>query len=132
MAKEPKKTIMVCNACGKESKLRKINLQEAEIYIGQERYWITYFECPHCHKIYRVSLEDEECKAIKKEIEQVKEKIRKSFGTKELEYVSLLYKLLNLKTVQLRERIEFLFKKYPKTFTYKASENNQKEITYLP
>lgn len=123
-----------CDECKKEFSLNTVNIENAEVKINDQQLSLTYFTCPKCNKIYRVSLFDSRYFELKEDLEKTKKRIRRNHGSNNDEVARMLNNMVNKKLERLRNHTDKLNKKFPGTFTFVVSENNHedKTIKYLP
>lgn len=126
--------IIVCDDCKYEFPRNSVNIDEATIEVRGQALKLVYFACPKCNKIYRMYLKDDRCEELIQDIEKMKLRIRKQYGSGNDEFASTLNSMLMKKQERLKMHIDNLNKKFPGTFTFVASENNYEDkiIKYLP
>lgn len=125
------KTI-ACNECGFEWPLNAVQIQEERIEIENEKLRLSFFTCPKCNKIYRISIQDRRYYELVEDFEKTKKRIRRNHGSNNQEMARALTNAANKKLERLRNHVDKLAAKYPGTFTYVVSENKRKELVYLP
>ena len=130
---ENQKTI-VCDECGYEFPLESvnINIQEQSVKCENEQLSLMFFTCPKCNKIYRVLLKDARYEELRVDLEKTKRRIRRNHGSNNVEFARTLNNRGFKKAERLENHCKKLLAKYNGTFTFVASENNSKEIKYLP
>ena len=121
-----------CDLCKHEFSLKAVGIKSAEVKVNDQQLTLIYFACPKCNKIYRLSLQDGRYQELKEDVEKTKQRIRKSHGSNNEEAVSRLMSMLSKKQERFNAHIDKLNKKFNGTFTFVVSENNNKEIKYLP
>lgn len=125
------KTI-VCDECGYEFPLESVNIQEQSVKCENEQLSLMFFTCPKCNKIYRVLLKDARYEELRVDLEKTKRRIRRNHGSNNVEFARTLNNMVFKKAERLKNHCKKLLAKYNGTFTFVASENNSKEIKYLP
>lgn len=125
------KTI-ACNECGFEWPLNAVQIQEERIEIENEKLRLSFFTCPKCNKIYRISIQDRRYYELVEDFEKIKKRIRRNHGSNNQELARALTNAANKKLERLRNHVDKSAAKYPGTFTYVVSENKRKELVYLP
>lgn len=120
-----------CDECKQKFTLKDTDVQEAAVIIDNERLALTYFTCPKCNKVYRVTLKDARYDEIVMDIEKTKKRIQRTYGTNNTELARMLYNTLQRKMDRLKVHTEKLNNKFSGTFALVMSENNCK-IEYLP
>lgn len=126
------KAIIVCDECGYEFPLESVNIQEQSVKCENERLSLIFFTCPKCNKIYCVLLKDARYEELKVDLEKTKKRIRRNQGSNNVEFARMLNNMVLKKAKRLENHCKKLLAKYNGTFTFVASENNSKEIKYLP
>lgn len=129
-----KYNVICCDECKNELLINSVKIDEVIIELGGQALKLVYFTCPKCNKIYRIMLKDERYEELAEDLEKTKKRIRKNYGSRNDEFASMLDSMVNKKHERLRNHVEKLNKKFPGTFTFVTSENNNEEkiITYLP
>ena len=132
--KKAKSVKICCDECKYEFSMNSVNIQEAIINIGRQALKLVYFVCPECNKIYRISLEDERYNELKEDLAKTKRRLLKNYDSKDMESARVLNDMVNKKHQRLKNHLENLNNKFPGTFTFVTSENNNEEkiIKYLP
>lgn len=127
-------SIIACDECKYEFSMKSVNIENAIINLDGQDLTLVYFTCPKCNKIYRISLEDERCKELKEDLERIKNRIRKNYGSRNDELARTLNSMVTKKHDRLKNHLTNLNNKFSGTFTFVVSENNHKDkiITYLP
>lgn len=127
------KTI-TCNECGFEWSLNAVQIQEEQIEIENEKLRLSFFTCPKCNKIYRISIQDKRYYELVEDLEKTKKRMRRNHGSNNQEMARMLNSMVFKKKQRLEEYVDKVNKTFPGTFTFVASENNHKEqtIKYLP
>lgn len=128
---ENQKTI-VCDECGYEFPLESVNIQEQSVKCENEQLSLMFFTCSKCNKIYRVLLKDARYEELRVDLEKTKRRIRRNHGSNNVEFARTLNNMVFKKAERLENHCKKLLAKYNGTFTFVASENNSKEIKYLP
>lgn len=126
------KAIIVCDECGYEFPLESVNIQEQFVKCENEWLSLIFFMCPKCNKIYHVLLKDARYEELKVDLEKTKKRIRRNQGSNNVEFARMLNNMVLKKAKRLENHCKKLLAKYNGTFTFVASENNSKEIKYLP
>lgn len=126
------KAIIVCNECKHEFYLNAVEIKEDIIQLNNVPVTLVYFMCPKCNKIYRISIQDKRYYDLVKDLEKVKKKIQVNYGNENSETLKVLDYMLIRKKQRLASHVKKINKMFPGTFTLVTSENNQKEIKYLP
>lgn len=132
--KEKPKNVIFCDDCKYEFSMNAVDIDEAIIKVYGQELTLIYFVCPKCNKIYRVMLKDEKYNELKDDLDKIKIRIKKNFGSGRQEFASMLNSMANKKYERLKNHIKRLDEKFPGTFTFVASENNHEDkiIKYLP
>lgn len=120
-----------CDECKHQFILRDVDVNEAAVIVSGERLVLTYFTCPKCNKVYRVTLKDARYDEIVVDIEKTKKRIQRTYGTNNEELARMLYNTLQRKMNRLKVHTEKLDDRFSGTFTLVMSENNCK-LEYLP
>lgn len=126
------KAIIVCDKCKHEFYLDAVGIHEAIVELNGVPVTLVYFACPKCNKIYRVLLKDARYEELKVDLEKTKKRIRRNQGSNNVEFARMLNNMVLKKAKRLENHCKKLLAKYNGTFTFVASENNSKEIKYLP
>lgn len=126
------KAIIVCDECKHEFYLNAVEIKEDIIQLNNVPVTLVYFMCPKCNKIYRISIQDKRYYDLVKDLEKVKKKIQVNYGNENSETLKVLDYMLIRKKQRLASHVKKINKMFPGTFTLVTSENNQKEIKYLP
>lgn len=124
--------IVKCDECKHEFVLESVKIQEAQVKCENELLQLSFFTCPKCNKIYRVLLKDTRYEELKVDLEKTKGRIRRNHGSNNVEFARTLNNMVNKKAERLKHHVDRLMAKHNGTFTFVASENNSKEIQYLP
>ncbi len=137
--KRPKKVnekykVVRCDDCKHEFFVNAVNIEEATVKVSRQEFILVYFTCPKCNKIYRITLKDKRYEELKEDIEKTKNRIRKNYGSGNEEFASTLNSMVTKKHERLNNHVDNLNKKFPGTFTFVTSENNNEDkiIKYLP
>jgi len=128
--KKAKSVKICCNECKHEFSISAVNIEKATINLKGQVLKLVYFTCPKCNKIYRISLEDERYEELKDDLEKTKARIRKKYGSGNEEFVRTLNDMVIKKHQRLKNHLENLNNKFPGTFTFVTSENNNEEKNY--
>lgn len=127
------KKVIVCDKCSAEFLMRSVQIQECSVEIGGEKLLLDYFVCPKCNEIYKVLLvEEKKYRELVNDLLSTTKRIRKWQGKGNVQMLERLRKMATRKKNRLQSYTNQMNAKYGGTFTFKASENNQKEIVYLP
>lgn len=128
--------IIVCDKCGAEFLVKSVTIKECSVEIGGNTLMLRYFVCPKCDEIYKVLLvEKRRYHELVEDLRSVEMRMPKFQGQKNRQGVRMLDKLQKMamkKKARLQAYVQGMNKKYTGTFTFVTSENNQKEIQYLP
>lgn len=127
------KKVIVCDKCSAEFLMKSVQIQECSVEIGGEKLLLDYFTCPECNQIYKVLLvEEQKYRELVDDLLSIKKRIRKWKGKGSVQMLKQLQNMAQIKEDRIQSYVEQMNIKYGGTFTFKASENNQKEIVYLP
>lgn len=128
------KYLLRCDDCNYEFLLNTDHIKNAEIAIDDQPFTLIYYTCPKCNKIYRIILKDKRYEELAEDLERTKNRIRKNHGSNNIEFARVLDGMVHKKHERLRNYLDRLNKRFPGTFTFVVSENNQKDkfIKYLP
>lgn len=126
------KAIIVCDECKHEFFLDAVEIHEAIVELSGVPVTLVYFACPKCNKIYRISIQDRRYYELVEDLEKTKKRIRRNHGSNNVEFARMLNNMVLKKAKRLENHCKKLLAKYNGTFTFVASENNSKEIKYLP
>lgn len=118
--------IIYCDECKHEFYLDSVKINEAEVDCLGEQLTLMYFTCPKCNKIYNIGLKDAQFEMLKEDLDKTKKRIRKNHGSGNLEFARTLNNMVQRKHERLMKHMQKLNSKYPGTFTFIASENNDK------
>lgn len=118
--------IIYCDECKHEFYLDSVKINEAEVDCLGEQLTLMYFTCPKCNKIYNIGLKDAQFEMLKEDLDKTKKRIRKNHGSGNLEFARTLNNMVQRKHERLMKHMKKLNSKYPGTFTFTASENNDK------
>lgn len=125
--------IIVCDECSAEFLVKSVKIEECSVEIGGERLLLDYFTCPKCNQIYKVLLVDEQkYRELVDDLLSTEKRIRKLKGKGNEQMLARLQNMALTKKKRIQNYVGAMNEKYSGTFTFMASENNQKEITYLP
>lgn len=129
-----KMTRVKCDECEHEFILEAMGIHEAIVKLNDVPVVLVYFACPKCNKIYRISIQDKRYYELVEDLEKTKKRIRRNHGNNNQEMARMLNSMVFRKKQRLEEYVDKVNKMFPGTFTFMASENNQKEqtIKYLP
>lgn len=128
------KYILRCDECDYTFLLNAAYINEAEVMIDDQPFTLVYYTCPKCNKIYRITLKDKRYEELAEDLGRTKNRIRKNHGSNNFEFARVLDIMVRKKLYRLRNHADRLNKKFPGTFTFVVSENNQEDkfIKYLP
>lgn len=114
--------------------MNSVNIEESFVSLNGQVLKLVYFTCPKCNKIYRITLQDGRYEELKKDLEDTKIRMQKAFGRQNQEFARMLNNMVNKKHERLKNHLKNLNDKFPGTFTFVTSENNNEEkiIKYLP
>lgn len=125
--------VIVCDKCSAEFLMKSVQIQECSVKISGEKLLLDYFTCPECNKIYKVILvEEQKYRELVDDLLSTEKRIRKWKGKGNVQMLEQLQKMTLRKKNRVQSYVKAINTKYSGTFTFKASENNQKEIVYLP
>ena len=132
--KKAKSVKICCDNCKHEFFMNSVNIEEATVNVSRQVLKLVYFACPKCNKIYRIMLKDEQYEKLKEDLDKTKKRVLKNYGSKDEESARVLNEMVNKKHERLKNHLENLNNKFPGTFTFVTSENNNEEkiIEYLP
>lgn len=125
--------VIICDKCMSEFLVESVKIDKCSVEIDGKMFLLNYFTCPKCNSIYRVLLvEEQKFNELLEDVMIIKNRIRKCKGNGNVR----LHKQLQNMSVKKKNRIcryvESVNSKYSGAFTFKSSENNKKEIIYLP
>lgn len=125
---------IICDNCkvaiGWWNDLVKI-IKEEKIEIENDYVYLTFFSCPVCKKIYRVSVLTEDLKQMQISIRDLKKELERNDISESRRL--MLERIITLGLIKHKEEFESVQNKYKGTFTYAASENNSEDkIIYKP
>ena len=129
------KSKIVCDECKHEFYLDSVDINEAIIELNGVPVTLVYFVCPKCDKIYRISIQDKRYYELVEDLEKTKKKIRRNFGKNNIAKAEMLNSMVFKKKERLANYVQAVNQMFTGTFTFVASENNNKEnrkIKYLP
>lgn len=129
------KSKIVCDECKHEFYLDSVGINEAIVELNGVPVTLVYFACPKCDKIYRISIQDKRYYELVEDLEKTKKRIRRSFGKNNIEKAEMLNSMVFKKKERLANYVQAVNQMFTGTFTFVASENNNKEnrkIKYLP
>jgi len=128
--------IIVCDKCEYEFRLKSVDIKETKVNCQGTELTLMFFTCPKCNEIYKVCLKDSWYNTLLKDLEKMKKRIRRNFGSSNIEFARTLNGMLLKKQERLKKYTMTLNTKYSGTFTFAASENKCEEqtnkIIYLP
>lgn len=128
--------VIVCDKCEHEFRLKSVDIQETKVDCLGDELTLAFFTCPKCNEIYKICLKDEQYDIILEDLEKMKKRIRRNFGSSNVEFARTLNGMLLRKQERLKNHTMKLNAKYSGTFTFAASENKSEEqtnkIIYLP
>lgn len=117
--------MIVCDKCSFEFNLKE--MQEQKVNIKGNELLLTFFTCPKCNQIYKVTLDDEKSTELKEDLIKTLKRIRRNLGNNNIIFSDKLNSMLENKKKRLKKYMLSLNEKYNGTFTFDASENNEKE-----
>lgn len=117
-----------CDECKETFELDSI--KESEVLLNGVKVILVYFTCPKCNRIYKISVQDKKYYDIQKELDAINHRIEVQKKKKNSSVLGHLISLAKNKKKRLASHILKVNKKFSGTFTFKSSENNQKEIIY--
>lgn len=123
--------IIVCDECNNDFFLKSIEIKESAIEISGQELLVSYFKCPHCDKLYRITVKDDTYFAFVEDLENTKKRIRRAKGKGNLYLQNQLVSMVYRKQERLQNHVARLNAKYSGTFT-EVSENGATTIKYLP
>lgn len=125
---------VVCDECKHGFLMNEIQMKEEKIILNNTPVILVYFTCPKCEKIYRVSIQDARYYDLVDDLEKTKNRIKKNYGSNNLEMAETLNNMVVKKHERLKNHVDKVNKMFPGTFTFEVSEKNPKEkfIKYLP
>lgn len=123
---------IICDECKHEFLLSDVGINQELVEIRGTLVNLVYFACPKCNKIYRISIQDRRYYELVDDLEKMKKRIRKNFDSGDVQKAKRLNKSLQRKQQRLAQYVNLVNQKLNGTFTFVTSENNQKEIKYLP
>lgn len=129
------KSKIVCDECKHEFYLDSVGINEAIIELNGVLVTLVYFACPKCDKIYRISIQDKRYYELVEDLEKTKKRIRRNFGKNNIAKAEMLNSMVFKKKERLANYVQAVNQMFTGTFTFVASENNNKEnrkIKYLP
>ena len=126
-----KQMLVKCDECKNEFFLNAVNINESTVEINGVFAILTYFACPKCDKIYRVSLQDKRYYELKEDLEKTKKRIRNNYGSNNDEKARVLNAMVVKKHERLKAHIDKINKVYSGTFVFENTPNG-KNIKYLP
>lgn len=125
--------VIVCDKCGAEFFIKSVTIEECSVEICGDKLLLDYFVCPKCNQIYKVLLvEEQRYRELVDDLTQTIKRIRRYKGKGNVQMLNQLQKMAFRKQGRIQSYVEMMDNKYIGTFTFVASENNQKEIIYLP
>ena len=129
-----KVNVIYCDDCKHEFSLNAVDIKEAIINVKGQELFLVYFACPECNRIYKITLKDAKTKELEEDLENTKKRIQKNNGSGKIEFAKTLNSMVIKKHERLKNHLTQLEKKFPGTFTFVTSENNNEEkiIKYLP
>ena len=94
--------VVRCDECKAEFDLCSVEIKEAPCRIDTFDLTLCYFTCPTCNKLYRVCLKDRRYDELIAELNKSKKRIRRNFGSKNMELSSALNFDVSRKQAELR------------------------------
>lgn len=123
--------VILCDNCKHEFLLNTININEAEIEIKNQHLILSYFVCPNCNKVYRVSLIDNQYQKLKDDLLSVKKRIHSNYNSKDEERARKLNSMIVKKLERIRNYEDSLNNKFNGEFIL-VNESGYEFIKYLP
>ena len=121
--------VIVCDKCSAEFFVKSVSIQECSVEIEGKQLLLDYFMCPECNEIYKVFLvEERKYRELVDDLLSTEKRIRKLEGKGNAQLLDKLQKMALRKKDKIQSYVGSMNKKYSGTFTFTASENNQKEI----
>lgn len=123
--------ILVCDNCKCEFKLKSVTFQEADFVIRGHNIRLTFFTCPKCNKIYKTLISDAHYQELMSDFigsKETLEKLIKRQASKEM--IERHISICDAKHKKVEHYEMKLQEEFPGTFTFRTSENKQKEIIY--
>ena len=129
-----KDALIKCDECKHEFFLKAVGINDAVVSLNGVFANLTYFACPKCNKIYRVSIQDMRYYELKEDFVKAQEKLRKYGDRHNGEIYGVLQSMVRKKYNRLAAYVKKVHDAFPGTFIFVASENNheEKSIKYLP
>lgn len=125
--------IIVCDECSAEFLTKSVKIEECSVEINGNKLLLDYFTCPKCNQIYKVLLvEEQKYRELVDDLLSTEKRIRRLHGKGNEQMLTRLQNMALTKKKRIQSYVGVMNEKYSGTFTFTASENNQKEITYLP
>lgn len=125
--------IVECDICGAKLPLNSITIDSASVDVCGSEFTLNYFTCSKCDHIFKVLLfEEQKYNKLLDDMLATKKRISKLKGKGTKEQIAKLQEMAFKKEQKIQRYTERINKKYRGTFTFKTSENGQKEIVYIP
>ena len=123
-----------CDECKHEFPMMSVKIQRATVNINNNEFTLSFFACPKCRRIYRIALMDQRYDELKEDLNKIRKKIRKSFGSGDVETTKNLQIMAMRKQERMQNYVNVLNGKYPGTFIFAVPENSEdnQTIKYLP
>lgn len=125
--------LIECDECGHNFLAESVSIEECSVEISGKIFLLRYFACSKCNKIYKIILvEEQKYHELVNDMLTARNRVLAWQGKKNKQVLKNLQNIFQKKEDNLRRYIKAMDAKYKGTFTFKSSENNQKEIVYLP
>lgn len=125
--------IVVCDKCSAEFLVESVNIEECHVVVDGNVFFLKYFMCPECGQVYKVFfVEEKKYNEMAEDLRLTEKRMRRLKGKENYMLLDRLQKMAMVKKNKIRRYVEFMNEKYRGTFTFASSENNQKEIVYVP
>lgn len=123
-----------CDKCKHEFSMDTVDIKRDRVTVDGKNLILVYFVCPKCNRLYRAGLFDDEFFEMRKEVDEVKRKIRRNFASMDKEMGDRLSQMLTVKINRMKRHSDKLRARFNGTFVLVASENNHNEyvVKYLP
>lgn len=114
---------VICDSCEGKFLFKAIELKTETLCPKEENIDLTYYTCPHCGKVYVVSIENEELKSLRHGFEAYKARVKglQAKGRAKSYHVKQLQREL----AKLREFSEVLSNRYRGEFYLLDTLNKQ-------
>lgn len=117
---------VICDDCGQHFVITAV--KDIELNVKDEQIILTYFMCPTCEKIYCVCIKNEEIKELEIDLDKANKRYKRNMRCRNLETIQVLLNSFIRKKERIKAKTEKLMDKYPGTFTFVRSENDNEEI----